>query len=287
MDYPIVEVHTSDNIELHGLLSQPARSQTLFLNIHGSGSNFFCEAFEPIFYAELPKQGVDVLFTNNRGSYALESWQDTGAAIEIFEESILDIDAWIEWALHHHYTKIILSGHSHGTEKVIYYMNKGRFKDKVSALVIMGFCDSVGTQKEFEKTISVDLMAEAQEKIKRNRGYELLTGHRRAQAGELPISAQTYINYFSKGSVLSTVTPFRNNSALPMIRSIHVPILATIGDHEEYTIIPVSDAMKLLKSENPSVESHQIVGSGHVYEGYQTELINIVKTFIGTHLNNT
>jgi pimeloyl-ACP methyl ester carboxylesterase len=280
MYYPIVEVKTKDKLALYGLLSEPTGSKTIYLNIHGTGSSFFCEAFQQIFYDELPKLGIDVLFTNNRGSYTLDSWQDTGAALEIFEDSVLDIDAWIKWAMGHNYTKIILSGHSHGTEKVVYYMNHGQYKDKVSAVVLMGFCDSVGTQKNFEKTISVDLMSEAREKVSANRGYELLTGHRRAQAGELPIGAKTYLNYFSENSELSKTTSFRSNTKLPMIGTIKVPILATIGDHEEYTIIPIKDAISLLEKENSLVEAHQIIGSGHCYEGYQHVLIEIVKKFL-------
>lgn len=283
MSYPIVEVKTEDNLEFQGLLSLPAKSQTLYLNIHGTGSNFFCEAFQPIFYEELPKLGIDVLFANNRGSFALDSWQDTGAALEIFEDSLLDLDAWIGWAVSHGYKNIILSGHSHGTEKVVYYMNKGKYKDKINAVVLMGFCDSIGTQESFEKKVNINFMEEAQEKTASGKGYELLTGHRRAQAGELPISAQTYINYFSANSELSKVTPFRNNSSLPMVKAINVPILATIGDHEEYTIIPIRDAIKLLEKENPKIEVHQIIGSNHVYEGYQPELIDFVKNFLMAH----
>lgn len=280
MNYPIVEIQTEDKLTLFGLISQPVSTKTIYLNIHGSGSNFFCEEFQQVFYEELPKLGIDVLFTNNRGSYSLDSWQDTGSALEIFEESLIDIDGWIEWALEKGYTKIILSGHSHGTEKVVYYMNKGKYKDKISALVLMGFCDSVGTQKAFEKTIEVDLMSEAKDKISKGKSYELLTGHRRANCGELPISAGSYVDYFSENSELSNTAPFRNNKSLPMIQAIKTPILCTIGDHEEYTIIPILDAIKLLEKENKNIEAHQIVGSNHVYKGYQKDLIELVKGFI-------
>ena len=280
MSYPIVEIKSIDNITLYGLLSQPAKSDVIYLNIHGTGSNFFCEKFQKIFYDQLPEMGVDVLFTNNRGSYVMDSWQDTGAALEIFEDSLLDIDAWIEWAIKENYSKIILSGHSHGTEKVVYYMNNGKHKDKVSAIVLMGFCDSYETQKNYEKTIPENLMAEALQKVNTNKGYELLTGQRRAQAGEVPTSAKTYLNYFSNDSELSKVLPFRNNSTLPMIHSINVPILGIIGDHDEYTIIPIKDAAHLIERENKLAKVYQVEGSGHCYEGYQQELISLIKDFL-------
>jgi len=280
MAYPIVEVTTKDKIILSGLLSQPVKFKTLYLNIHGTGSSFFCEVFQSVFYDQLPKLGIDVLFTNNRGSCVLDDWQDIGAALEMFEDSLLDIDAWMEWALKQNYHKIILSGHSFGTEKAVYYMNYGKHKDKVSGLVLMGFCDSVGSQQKFEKTIKEDLVAEARQKLKAGKGYELLTGQRKAQAGETAISAETYINLFSKNSELSKVIPLRKNSTLPMIRKINVPTLATVGDHDEYTIIPIKKAMALLEKENERIEIHQLKGSNHCYEGYQQELIKIVKKFL-------
>lgn len=283
MKYPIVEVKTADNLSLHGLHIGEKETQTILLNIHGTGSNFFCESFQQTICTELPKVGIDILFTNNRGSYAMDSWQDTGAALEIFEYSVKDIDAWIEWVMEQGYTKIILSGHSHGTEKVVYYMSYGTYRDKINAVILMGFCDSVGNQFKFEQTIDVNLRKEAEEKVAAGKGYELLTGHRRAQAGELPISATTYLSYFSDNSELSKVTPFRNNSSLPMIKEIKVPILAIIGDHDEYTIIPILDAIKLLEQENRLLEAHQIIGSGHCYENHYEELIQLIKQFLSKH----
>ncbi len=209
----------------------------------------------------------------------MDSWQDTGAALEIFEDSVLDIDAWIEWSISKGYEKIILSGHSHGCDKVVNYMNHGQHVDAVIGVILMGFADSYGNQLAFEERNNIKLIPEAQEKVSQGKGYELLTTHRRSQAGELPISAQTYINYFSTDSALSKVLPFRNRS-LPMYQNIRVPILATIGDHDEYTIIPIKEAMKLLVDENAYTKVKQFIGSGHCYEGYETDLAIEICQFI-------
>lgn len=85
MEYPIVEVKTSDNLILHGMLFQPIVSDVLYLHIHGTGSNFFCETLEPALIQYLSENNIPSLFTNNRGSYAMDSWQDTGAALEILK----------------------------------------------------------------------------------------------------------------------------------------------------------------------------------------------------------
>lgn len=65
-----------------------------------------------------------------------------------------------------------------------------------------------------------------------------------------------------------------------MVKTIKVPILATIGDHEEYTIIPIKDSMVLVEKENPLVEAHQIISANHCYEEHQKELVNIIGNFL-------
>ena len=61
--------------------------------------------------------------------------------MENFEDCVVDIDAWIKFALSKGYEKIILMGHSLGTEKIVYYMNKGRYTNKVKAIILLGFAD--------------------------------------------------------------------------------------------------------------------------------------------------
>lgn len=283
MDYPIVEVKTSDNITLHGMFFQPMKSETVYLHIHGTGSSFFCETFQPALIQYLSENNIHSLFTNNRGSFALDSWQDTGAALEIFEDCIKDIDAWIQFAFSKGFKNIILSGHSHGTEKVVYYMNKGTYIENIIGVVLMGVCDSFGNQEKFEKENHLHLLSEAREKNLKGKGYELLTGHRKSQAGELPISAMSYLNYFSDDSELSKVTPFRIGLPMPMIASIHVPLLATLGDTGEYTIIPYMEAITALRQSNKHAEVYQISSCDHCYIGREKELITIIESFIKKH----
>src|SRR3989344_1753317 len=138
MGYPIVKIKTPDNITLFGFLSESSNKDIILINIHGTGSGFYVEEFESEFTERLPKLDVSTLFTNNRGNYTMESWQETGAAVEKFENCLIDIDAWIEFALQKGYKQIILQGHSLGTEKVVYYMEKGKYKDRVVGVILLG-----------------------------------------------------------------------------------------------------------------------------------------------------
>jgi hypothetical protein len=40
-----------------------------------------------------------MLSTNNRGVGVYDAWQGNGAAIEKFEDCVIDIDAWMEYVI--------------------------------------------------------------------------------------------------------------------------------------------------------------------------------------------
>src|SRR3989344_7080191 len=125
---PIVKVRTKDKLPLYGLLleSKKGSKKALFIELHGTASNFYENEFMWPLAQELGKQGISTLVVNTRGADSLQAYPFRGNALEKFEDCVLDIDAWIALALKKGYKKLILSGHSLGTQKVVYYMEKGR-----------------------------------------------------------------------------------------------------------------------------------------------------------------
>lgn len=285
MEGKLITVKTSDDLPLSGLLVEPKEQVTdIILNIHGTSGNFYWNDF----YEPLSKMVLDLglgfLTTNNRGSGVYELEVGTvphGASLERFEDCLLDIDAWIEFCLNKGYKNIILQGHSFGTEKSVYYMTKGKYKDKVKAVILLGFSDNVGTQQRYEKKIGKNYFEEATKLVNENKGEQLLSDLT-GLAGELPISAQTYLNFFSENSENSIALPLRKGKDLTSFQNIQVPVLGVIGDNEdgEYTIISIKDAVELLKSENKLAEAYQIEGSNHGFEGKETKLVEIILDFL-------
>lgn len=286
MRYPIVKVTTSDGLLLHGLLIEPEnRTNTIVIHIHGTCGNFYWNSFYEPLSNSATLMGVSYLTTNNRGSgiYEFEEgFVPHGAALEHFDDCLLDIDAWIEFVLSKGYKKVILESHSFGTGKAVYYATKGRYKDKVAAVILLGFDDAFGVQERYLKKTGKNLMLEAQKLMEDGTPYQLLSDLQAQADGALPASATTYVNFFSPGSELSKTMPFRKKQALPLFRKIRVPILAVIGDKEnqEYTIIPILKAMALLKSENPLAEVFQIKDSGHGFDGKEQELASVIADFL-------
>ena len=162
MKYPIVKTVTADHLELYGILAEAeGEKDAILINIHGTSGCFYIEEYTPFFFEELSALGIAVLFTNNRGSHVMEVWQNSGAALEIFEDCVLDIDAWIQYALDRGYRRIFLQGHSLGTEKVVYYMNKGKYPPAVTAMILLGISDSFGNQALIARRFPADPMVEA------------------------------------------------------------------------------------------------------------------------------
>jgi pimeloyl-ACP methyl ester carboxylesterase len=289
MKYPIVSVETTDGLTLHGLLNEPEdTSKTIIIHLHGCGGNFYGNRYFGLLAKAVCDLGVAYLQTNNRGAGVYEFEKGTvphGVALEKFEDCLLDIDAWIEFALQQGFENIILEGHSYGTEKSVYYMNKGKYADKIIGIILFGFSDNVGYQAGYEKQSSKDYRSEAQRLVDEGKPYHLLDDLD-AYCGEMPVSAQTYLDTFHEDSEDAKALPFHKGQGLEYFRNITVPMLGVISDNEagEYTIIPIKEAAALLQSENELAEVQIIPGTDHVFTGKEEEMVEIVTNFVQRRL---
>ena len=285
MRYPIVKTTTPDHLELFGLLFEPqGEKDAILINIHGTSGCFYVEEYTSFLAEELPPLGIGVLFTNNRGSHVMEAWQNSGAALEMFEDCVLDIDAWIRFALDAGYRRVILQGHSLGTEKVVYYLNHGNDARKVSALILLGVSDSFGNQAAIAKAFPVDPMTEAKRLVAEGRGEQFLTSIWRPHGGAVPKSAASYLNFFSPGSELSKAIPLRQKGDLFYYRAIRVPILVVVGEFDPFTCIPVQEAIHVLEKENPRTRTHLVAGADHDFSGKAKELVEVLRDFLKGYL---
>jgi len=278
---PIIKVTTDDGKELYGWLSEPAqKSATIFINIHGTSSNFYCEDFLYPVVDELNNRGVTTLLTNNRGADGLNGWEKGGSAEEIFEECLLDLDSWIAFTISLGYEDIILSGHSLGTEKVVYYMNHGKLRGRVKKAVLLAPADSFGFEYLYMKKMGTDFVDEAKKLVTEAKGDSFISS-RYCHAGVLPKTAESFLSFFAPDSELSKTLPFKSGK-LPMYAKIDVPVLVIISDNQddEYTIVPICEALDLMKSENPNTNTVMLSDTDHIFEGKELELAKEISEFI-------
>lgn len=288
--FPIVKVATKDGYILHGLLQESKiKSKNIIIHIHGSAGNFYQSNFYTYLFKMAEELGYAFLTTNNRGTGVYDVELGTkyrGAAIEIFEDCLLDIDAWIEYAINLGYENIILEGHSFGTNKIQYYYFNGKYKLKIKALILLGFTDSYGGQLEYLKSNNLSnehLLKEARKLISDKKPLQLLP-YPLINWGELPQTAQSYLSFMKPNSVLSKILPLRNKVNLENFHKIDVPILGIVGDHNECTVLPPKEAVELLMNENKKVKCYMIKGSNHTYKDKESELIKLIKNFLGEKL---
>ena len=110
-----VALRASDGVLLDGVLSRPAgRSRSVaFLLVHGFGGNFY-EAFFPAFAQAAAQQGYVSLALNMRD-------HDTGPKLSDFADNRVDIATGAEYLRKLGHPKLVLLGHSMGTNRVLYY----------------------------------------------------------------------------------------------------------------------------------------------------------------------
>lgn len=278
----LIEIETSDGLPLYGMHHKIKESKTILINIHGTASNFYENYFMEPLSGELAKRGISTLSTNNRGAAVMQVYPHAGAAIEHFEDCILDIDAWIDYALALGYKNIILQGHSLGAEKVVYYMNKGKYIEKIKSVILLGPADSYGETAEFcwNKIQLKELLDEAEELVKEGNKEIFLRKKWLSHGKVLPKSADSFLNFFRPNSELSKALPLRLGKNFKMYQKIKVPILIAIGDQEEYTVIPIKEALEALKRENHLASCFQLKDCNHDFEGKEEELNEIIITFL-------
>ena len=91
MQGTIVEIKTPDKLPLYGLYNKVNKSKSILINIHGTASNFYENYFMMPLVKLLEKEGISSLSTNNRGASVMQVYPHAGAAIEHFEDCVLDI----------------------------------------------------------------------------------------------------------------------------------------------------------------------------------------------------
>jgi pimeloyl-ACP methyl ester carboxylesterase len=281
MDYPIVEVETSDKIPLFGLYLEAKNSKKILINIHGTASNFFENYYMTSLSESLLKKGISILSTNNRGASVMQVYPLAGAAIEHFEDCLKDIDVWIEFVLSKGYNEIILQGHSLGSEKVVYYMNKGKYREKIVKIILLGPADSWGYNYELlGKDKMKKLLDESANLVKSGKNEQFLSNIWLCHGGVLPKGADSFINFFQENSELSRALPLRKGKDLEFYQQIKVPILVAIGDEHEYMGISIEEGLKALRNENKLSKCYKLKNCNHDFEDKEEELTKLIVDFI-------
>ncbi len=161
-------------------------------------------------------------------------------------------------------------------------MNRGRNVKSVKAVILLGPADSYGytTKSCLNKDELNKLIEEAKGLVKVGDKEIFLKKKWLCHGNVLPKGADSFLNFFAPKSELSIALPLRQGKNLKLYQNIKVPILVVIGDEEEYTVIPITKALEVLKKENSLAECVQLKNCNHDFEKKEEELSEVIIKFL-------
>lgn len=288
MNGQIITVTTADNLILHGINCKPdnVENDSCIIHVHGSYGNFYENFFLPAISDKCNEINVSFISINTRGhdyysdfksiSNNQYSSKRIGGIREIFQDSYLDIDAWVKYAKSSGYTKIFLQGHSLGAMKCIYYLKKSKLN--ISGLILISPPDNYGLQlSDVGDKFSTDL--EIAKKLSITDGDQLMP----SEAYYDLISASSYFSLLGNEEDTGMFT----YSNLELMRKagmsdIKYPTVVFFASENEAIVLPVEDCINALKK-SVSTENIEIVlikGANHSYHFKEKQLASKIANWI-------
>jgi pimeloyl-ACP methyl ester carboxylesterase len=285
----IVNTKTSDGFHFSGLLSEPSGERKgIILHIHGMAGSIYMNSFYTEMHETFPQNGYAFLTGELRGTSTIQEFitdrgeEICGNAYEKFEDCIIDIQAWVDFAQTLGYSKIWLQGHSLGTSKITYYVAQTK-SPIIEGLLLISPSDMLGLVHDPDGILDHQILfPEAQSLVGEGKGDMILT---HSLWGCLKLSAQTYLNFFSN---TSNTAIFNFNSlglGWKVVNSLTVPVLAFTGSHDD-GIVPVMEAHQAMSvferelSLSERVKTVVYEGAGHGFDGFEKNIVEDVLEFI-------
>ena len=237
---------TKDNLNLQGIHWQSDSKNVCIVFIHGMSGNILENYFAEILGNEFSKSNYGFIYGHNRGynhindiktsKISKDGGNETkriGTSYERFNESIFDIDLWVNKAHELGYKKIILMGHSLGCNKVIHYLSQNKCKG-ISKVILASPPDMVGLAKlEKYQANYIEMLKEAKDNINNNNPRKILSS---ILWDWYFISSQTFIDLFEDNCPADNLPLLRNPDKFDELSDINIPIFTFLGEHDDIII---------------------------------------------------
>ena len=283
-----VETTTEDSLILQGILVEPSKkTETAIIHIHGMGGNFWENSFIQNMISEYPKNNIAFLTVETRGAELLRWFSTTdgnrrliGDSYELFEESIYDVDAWVNFLESKGYKNIHLQGHSLGCSKIVYYQ-KMKNNSVIKSLLFISPSDMMGLlvepkyKAEYEK-----FLKQAKELVKNGKENELLSDIHWSFARQ---SAKSFINFSFENDNLAIFNYYNSERGFKTIQSIKTPMLSILGTNDDGIVTdPYKSNEMLKKAAINSKKFHGVVlkEAKHDFVGFEKEIVSSVLEFM-------
>jgi pimeloyl-ACP methyl ester carboxylesterase len=277
----LVHTWSEDGYMMAGALFAPdgAARDTAVVFVHGLTATFYGLTAVRI-GRRLAEDGFLFVSGNNRGhdfgtNLRTRDLQSRlgGGGWELFDESPLDVGAWVGFAVEQGAGKVVLVGHSLGALKVCFYQ-AARQDPRVAGIVAASPPLRAGTPRPGKPTRE-ELLALADRMVAEGRGRDLLPWDI-FEAGAGTQSAQTYLN-----RMRTNVDVYGHLTPDPAVARVYCPILAFYGTNEAW----VGGAADLATIERnarsaPRVDTRLFEGADHAYSDHEVEVADAIGGWI-------
>ncbi|KKR72460.1 hypothetical protein A3A55_01580 [Candidatus Roizmanbacteria bacterium RIFCSPLOWO2_01_FULL_40_14] len=286
-------VWTQDGLRLQAMQYPSENKQVCILFIHGMSGNFMENYYADVVGNKLQENNIGFIYSHNRGYNHIndvatkEITKDNGnktirigAAYEKFEDSFFDIDGWMTKTIELGYKKIVLAGHSLGSNKVINYFYS-KESNHISGVILLSPPDMVANGKESGRSAVYEKqLKEAQKNVSEGNPKKLLSDK---LWNWYNLSSETFLNMFVDRCPADNLPIMRNPEEFPELASINVPILSIMGEHDDIAVRTLQDDMDLIEKRATGTKSFTkkfIAGANHGYENRENELAEVILNWV-------
>lgn len=279
----LAEIVTKDKLTHQGIYFEPAKkSKRAILWQHGLSSTFYGDIRMSETIAEAcEKEGWGFASFHNRGHDMLAgvrkldgtppygySYYPAGAGQEVFEESVMDIEAGIDFLVKKGFSEVILVGHSTGANKACYFAATQKNPHVVGVVLSGPVSDRLHTIRDFAK-FKEDL-TKMHKFIDDGRGDELMFGYH-----FFPITPKRFLSLFAPRSTEDVFDYGEPEPKLAYFSKIRLPLLVLLSGKDECADRPMEEIQKTFDAhaKSPRYKSLIIPDALHRYNGHEKEAV--------------
>lgn len=275
----VVEIETPKKVRLNGLWFGVKKPKRVIVWVHGLGGSAFSNRR---LIEQMAKGDTAVIAFNNRGfgvvNRILKGRKKTviGAAHEVFEECVDDIQGAIDLAHDIGVKQIFLGGISTGCQKSIYWAAKRKGKGVSGIILLAPIADYAGLGTE-ERALLPKATKAAQALIVAGKSHDLLS----ETLWQTPIDAQRFLSLYTPDSVEQSIFSYFDATKKPrMLRSVAVPVLVLLAEKDEHADRPAEDIAVWFEEyvQKPTVSI--VMGVDHGFKGGEKAVAVSIKRWV-------